>query len=150
MLTKEQIEAIADKVEKHETEAVVTCPRCGSKGYHHGFGEHGHDPDWCVDCVGISEWIYQIDPDEAAVDMRSLLQHIEALDRYGIMLEKLLLRAYNLMRSSTDCYSDCCATCPATNGTDGVERCPDRLLFKVIETLELERKVAEYQETTTA
>ena len=28
------------------------CPRCAGRGYHHGFGEHGHDPDWCEICGG--------------------------------------------------------------------------------------------------
>lgn len=28
------------------------CPRCGGGGYHYGFGEHGHDPDWCEFCGG--------------------------------------------------------------------------------------------------
>ena len=28
------------------------CPRCGGMGYHYGFGEHGHDPDWCEFCGG--------------------------------------------------------------------------------------------------
>lgn len=31
---------------------VVDCPRCKAKGYHHGFGEDGHDPDWCENCGG--------------------------------------------------------------------------------------------------
>jgi hypothetical protein len=29
-----------------------TCKRCDGRGYHHGFGEHGHDPDWCSRCGG--------------------------------------------------------------------------------------------------
>lgn len=28
------------------------CQRCAGKGYHHGFGEDGHDPDWCEKCGG--------------------------------------------------------------------------------------------------
>lgn len=28
------------------------CPTCDGRGYHHGFGEHGHDPDWCETCGG--------------------------------------------------------------------------------------------------
>lgn len=28
------------------------CPRCDGKGCHHGFGEDGVDPDWCLDCGG--------------------------------------------------------------------------------------------------
>lgn len=31
---------------------LIECKRCSGKGYHHGFGEHGHDPDWCEDCGG--------------------------------------------------------------------------------------------------
>ena len=29
-----------------------TCKRCEGRGYHHGFGERGWDPDWCVRCGG--------------------------------------------------------------------------------------------------
>jgi protein gp37 len=28
------------------------CPTCSGKGFHHGFGEGGHDPDWCSECGG--------------------------------------------------------------------------------------------------
>lgn len=28
------------------------CRRCKGRGYHHGFGEHGWDPDWCEHCGG--------------------------------------------------------------------------------------------------
>jgi len=34
----------------------VTCGWCGGKGYHHGFGEGGHDPDWCSRCLGAAKW----------------------------------------------------------------------------------------------
>ena len=33
------------------------CSRCAGKGYHHGFGEHGHDPDWCSECGGCGSWL---------------------------------------------------------------------------------------------
>ncbi len=28
------------------------CERCNGRGYHHGFGMQGHDPDWCENCGG--------------------------------------------------------------------------------------------------
>jgi hypothetical protein len=28
------------------------CQKCNGKGYHHGFGTDGHDPDWCEECGG--------------------------------------------------------------------------------------------------
>lgn len=28
------------------------CEKCQGHGYHHGFGEGGHSPDWCVVCGG--------------------------------------------------------------------------------------------------
>ena len=31
---------------------IGQCPRCKGRGYHHGFGEHGHDPDYCNQCGG--------------------------------------------------------------------------------------------------
>ena len=33
---------------------MVRCPRCEGKGYHHGFGENGYDPDWCELCEGTA------------------------------------------------------------------------------------------------
>lgn len=44
-------ELIGKAVERLESE-TVPCPRCNGVGYHHGFGEGGHDPDWCVNCGG--------------------------------------------------------------------------------------------------
>lgn len=32
--------------------SMVMCKRCDGRGYHHGFGENGYDPDWCVECGG--------------------------------------------------------------------------------------------------
>ena len=29
-----------------------SCDRCTGKGYHHGFGIDGIDPDWCEQCGG--------------------------------------------------------------------------------------------------
>ncbi len=34
----------------------IICDRCKGKGYHHGFGEDGHDPDWCEVCGGAERW----------------------------------------------------------------------------------------------
>lgn len=31
---------------------IGKCSRCNGQGYHHGFGYHGHDPDWCDVCGG--------------------------------------------------------------------------------------------------
>lgn len=31
---------------------AAPCARCRQRGYHHGFGENGHDPDWCTACGG--------------------------------------------------------------------------------------------------
>lgn len=31
---------------------ALRCERCQGRGYHHGFGEHGWDPDWCTRCGG--------------------------------------------------------------------------------------------------
>lgn len=31
---------------------MIKCDRCDGKGYHHGFGENGVDPDWCDKCGG--------------------------------------------------------------------------------------------------
>lgn len=48
-------EAIA-KLAREAFEAALKetrpCERCAGRGYHLGFGEHGHDPDWCEVCGG--------------------------------------------------------------------------------------------------
>ena len=49
----EQIEAMHMAYDRELTvPAMKPCPRCEGRGYHHGFGETGHDPDWCEDCGG--------------------------------------------------------------------------------------------------
>lgn len=56
--TNEQIE----RAFKRFTEccnSMIMCPQCNGTGFHHGFGEDGHDPDWCENCGGcqsISEF----------------------------------------------------------------------------------------------
>jgi len=41
------------------------CPQCYGRGYHHGFGELGHDPDWCSMCGGPgTEWLELLTPYE--------------------------------------------------------------------------------------
>jgi hypothetical protein len=45
------VESTAARLESE----MVPCPRCTGKGYHHGFGEGGHDPDWCENCGGPGE-----------------------------------------------------------------------------------------------
>lgn len=34
---------------------MATCPKCNGRGFHDGFGECGHDPDWCELCGGPGE-----------------------------------------------------------------------------------------------
>lgn len=31
---------------------MVPCSKCEGRGFHHGFGEDGNDPDWCTECGG--------------------------------------------------------------------------------------------------
>lgn len=58
-LTPEARATVADRIAAYlawvEKPEFVDCPRCTGKGYHHGFGEHGHDPDWCEACGGPGE-----------------------------------------------------------------------------------------------
>lgn len=53
--------------------AIKPCPRCGGKGYHHGFGEDGHDPDWCADCGGSQ---FAMVCETTADRVRAILQHL--------------------------------------------------------------------------
>lgn len=52
------IEAAAHDSMVHPT--MINCERCMGKGYHHGFGEDGADPDWCENCGGggyvVQQW----------------------------------------------------------------------------------------------
>ena len=53
MITDEMV----DRAFKCFTDALneyTPCTRCQGLGYHHGFGENGHDPDWCESCGGGS------------------------------------------------------------------------------------------------
>jgi hypothetical protein len=49
----------------------VVCGKCKGKGYHHGFGAGGHDPDWCTECGGAGEW--EVAPAEPAKGALSAL-----------------------------------------------------------------------------
>jgi len=67
------------------------CPRCKGKGYHHGFGEHGHDPDWCSNCGGPGE----VPTDDGMLSPDDLLKEAaDALARVqeGSEIDALLLR----------------------------------------------------------
>jgi hypothetical protein len=35
-----------------ENPNMIDCQTCNGRGYHHGFGEDGADPDWCSNCGG--------------------------------------------------------------------------------------------------
>jgi hypothetical protein len=49
----EQVEVMHEAADRaYVNPTMIDCPRCNGRGYHHGFGEHGHDPDWCEQCGG--------------------------------------------------------------------------------------------------
>ena len=55
-VTDEQVERAAKAYDDAcMTPTFKPCPRCNGKGYHHGFGESGADPDWCDNCGGVGE-----------------------------------------------------------------------------------------------
>jgi hypothetical protein len=58
------------------------CPRCEAKGYHHGFGPGGVEPDWCENCGGNQ---YNIRPGEEKRAMESALTAALAVD--GVALQ---------------------------------------------------------------
>lgn len=58
------------------------CPRCEAKGYHHGFGPGGVEPDWCENCGGNQ---YNIRPGEEKRAMESALSAALAVD--GVALQ---------------------------------------------------------------
>lgn len=47
-----------------EVLAWVDCPTCDGKGYHHGFGEDGCDPDWCTQCGGPGQIAVSVTSEE--------------------------------------------------------------------------------------
>jgi len=59
-----------------ESPRMIDCPRCKGKGYHHGFGEDGHDPDWCEDCGGpgtIQDPMQRADAALAAIEREHVI-----------------------------------------------------------------------------
>lgn len=51
------LRALAEEIQA-ECDALpdVVCSKCDGRGYHHGFGEGGLDPDWCEECGGAISW----------------------------------------------------------------------------------------------
>jgi hypothetical protein len=63
----------------------VECPTCKGKGYHHGFGETGRDPDWCSDCGGPGQYPHpdwDVSPDdllrEAFAELGRITAHLKS------------------------------------------------------------------------
>ncbi len=57
------------------------CAKCSGKGYHHGFGPGGVEPDWCTDCGGNQ---FNIRPGE---ELRAMQAAIEtALAAEGLVV----------------------------------------------------------------
>lgn len=53
MITDKMVDAALAAFTKVINEPIMLkCERCDGRGYHHGFGENGHDPDWCEICGG--------------------------------------------------------------------------------------------------
>lgn len=72
MVTDEMVEKALSSFNKTINEPImVKCQRCDGRGYHHGFGEDGHDPDWCVECGGNQ---YDVAPGEESRAMRAALE----------------------------------------------------------------------------
>lgn len=44
--------------------AMKMCSRCTGRGYHHGYGEDGCDPDWCEECGG-SQFVAEFTEEQA-------------------------------------------------------------------------------------
>ena len=72
MVTEAMVEAALTAFNKAVNDPMVLqCERCEGRGYHHGFGEHGHDPDWCEVCGGGG---HNIAPGEEGRAMRIALE----------------------------------------------------------------------------
>ncbi|SMF65468.1 hypothetical protein SAMN02982989_3363 [Xaviernesmea oryzae] len=72
MITDKQVRDALTAFNKAVNEPVMLkCERCDGRGYHHGFGENGHDPDWCEVCGGGQ---YVVAPGEEGRAMRLALE----------------------------------------------------------------------------
>lgn len=90
---------------------TVPCERCNGYGYHHGFGEHGHDPDWCVVCGGaqvvpahdgekapeillaaLSAAGFVIVPMEPTGDARAVLRYLRTQARNGTLHPQVVIQ----------------------------------------------------------
>jgi hypothetical protein len=78
-------ELLAERIRRYlqlnvEPEMVV-CSTCAGKGYHHGFGEDGRDPDWCEACGGPGKVLHpdaDVSPDDLLRDAESALSEARA------------------------------------------------------------------------
>lgn len=56
---RQRAERVRDRIRRYsewcEAPLFEPCQRCHGKGSHHGYGEHGCDPDWCPVCGGQGE-----------------------------------------------------------------------------------------------
>jgi len=52
--------------QRHRVE--TTCPKCQGRGYVHGFGEHGADPEWCPSCDGHGVIALDVRPSKNGVE----------------------------------------------------------------------------------
>jgi len=75
------------------------CAKCSGKGYHHGFGPGGVEPDWCTDCGGNQ---FNIRPGE---ELRAMQAAIEtALAAEGLVVVRA--EAINYARQMANlCYN---------------------------------------------
>jgi hypothetical protein len=75
----------------------IECPTCKGKGYHHGFGEGGVDPDWCSGCGGpgaLPHPDWDISPDDL---LRLAVERLRGLEHERAMIEA------DTRRGITDC-----------------------------------------------
>lgn len=65
--TNPEARAIIEAALKANEGDMVPCDRCDGRGWHHGFGERGHDPDWCVKCDGSQVVHSGVEPADAII-----------------------------------------------------------------------------------
>jgi hypothetical protein len=93
LIVERLIERVGRCIKLQEDAEFVPCPKCNGKGYHHGFGEHGHDPDWCEMCGGPGE-VYHPDfdthdPVDVLKDVLAALRDLPAQDDLGLSIDML-------------------------------------------------------------
>jgi len=82
------------------------CARCGGSGHHHGFGDDGYDPDWCIECGGAGqycEWTEELGEQRVTDAIAAaLLTALSAAQARAEEMEKVLALCLPILETEID------------------------------------------------